>query len=895
MYCCVNSCKSSYYGHSDILTFHRLPTSLWRKEKWIDILKLDRKQITPNSVVCSNHFHKSDFIEGSKNPKKRLFPSALPFLLENYEKPDELMIPSNGFDDDDTDDDPQFNEIVFVEGVEEVSLPPPRTNVIEEVPMQEPPMIEWIDNTKPQKRPLHSSDDDIPSSSNLLVPLVKKNKQGIPVRQISSKRVKMKEQTNNVENKKVKKKLKKIASLNEIMSNLKKENLINEETLDILQTIRGTNKILFQTKLNIIKASPTFEKEYQQVLRSCALHLNYLSPKAYDFVRDNFDCFLPESDTISEWYQRSDYNSGFAKDALDVIKIAVTEAAYKSKKVILNLVLDDMIIEKSPGYTFNDDRDDFSIESTRILVLFVVCVNQNWKIPIGYFPMRYLDATQQSNLVKLCMESILKTGAEILGLSLLGDGESVLIAKLLGANLKDLNADNNNTFTVDASENRVCIIPDPCFMIQLITISFAKRGSFKDINRQLISWHYIDELRKIQKRNNNEELAKILDNTKLDDCVLSKSVAKAIDFCRDVLLLAQFCDSEATAYFINNLYNILDFLNGKSESFGKASSNENTENVLKYATDQIDYLSKLISIDGIRIIKQTNSFGFIGLINCLKNIKVIYERFIKNKLLDSLVFYKLNKDQIEQFFDSIRSQVGCYNPTVRQFKLVYKKHILRCKIRQASIGDSFSLDNVQFLNLSFSNPFESKKFEGSHQNMLHYIVDTSQEENETFLNDHDYFMEADILNEFTCHVVENIARFVIFKLEKLLSCTRCKKYLFTIKSFNTFNAYAKKGYRKLPSRDVICICSIAETQLRIQSRIFHKQEQISTQNIYNRIVINSLNELIGKTIFDGHVRNSGHFVAMAKIIIEFYLKTRNYYITSRRNNTFIPVTNNVSL
>lgn len=67
-------------------------------------------------------------------------------------------------------------------------------------------------------------------------------------------------------------------------------------------------------------------QKYDETLRSLSITLQFLSSKAYDFVRSTFNTSLPHPKTLSLWYKNVDGDPGVNVQALQAIqnKIEVT-------------------------------------------------------------------------------------------------------------------------------------------------------------------------------------------------------------------------------------------------------------------------------------------------------------------------------------------------------------------------------------------------------------------------------------------------------------------------------------------------------------------------------------------------------------------------------------------
>lgn len=139
------------------------------------------------------------------------------------------------------------------------------------------------------------------------------------------------------------------------------------------------------------------QKKYCEEIRTFALTLHFLSPKAYDYIRQTYNTCLPHTRTLNKWYQNVNCNPGFTKEAFDTLRLNVQ---ISSCPVICSLVFDEMAIRKSliweprrqkcygrVYYGHNIDNDSAE-EASQALVVLITCINGRWKIPIGYFTYR---------------------------------------------------------------------------------------------------------------------------------------------------------------------------------------------------------------------------------------------------------------------------------------------------------------------------------------------------------------------------------------------------------------------------------------------------------------------------------------------------------------------------
>lgn len=77
--------------------------------------------------------------------------------------------------------------------------------------------------------------------------------------------------------------------------------------------------------------------------------LHNISPKAYNYVRKKFGKNLPHSETIREWYRRSDLDvsPGVSKKSLEALEKLAKDMKDKGKRLVVSLVFDEMAIMRN--------------------------------------------------------------------------------------------------------------------------------------------------------------------------------------------------------------------------------------------------------------------------------------------------------------------------------------------------------------------------------------------------------------------------------------------------------------------------------------------------------------------------------------------------------------------
>ena len=263
----------------------------------------------------------------------------------------------------------------------------------------------------------------------------------------------------------------------------------------------------------------------------------------------------------------------------------VKDATKKGDDVLCGLMIDEMAIRKHlewdghkyVGYTDIgngiDDGDDSSPLASEAFVFMAVSLNINWKVPLGYFLIDGLSASERENLVKTCLLKLSDIGVKTVSLTCDGPSCNQSMIKLLGAKLDVDDLDPSFVHLADSSQ-KIHVVLDVCHMLKLVRNTLATQKIITDGNGGNIRWELIEELHKIQDeeglrlgnrlRGAHIQWAKQKMKVNLAAQTISVSVADAIEFCDLVLEIPAFHDSAPTVKFIrifDHLFNIFNSRN----------------------------------------------------------------------------------------------------------------------------------------------------------------------------------------------------------------------------------------------------------------------------------------------------------------------------------------------
>lgn len=692
---------------------------------------------------------------------------------------------------------------------------------------------------------------------------------------------------------------KKSAEMSTVIEELKMRSLVNQESADLLSSIEPVNRDFLKKFL----CKDTTARKYTPELRKFALTLHYISTKAYNFVRKQFNTCLPHPRTLSRWYQCIDGNPGFSKESIKAVKLLneINRKKNPLHKTLCALSFDEIAIRKGVhfdgsnciGFVNFGDTDINHNDNDQIakdaLVFMLTCINGSWKIPLGYFLINGISAEQKASLVKICVETLNQDcGVDILTLTFDGCAANISMAKILGCKL-DSTDFIDPSFTV--GNNKIVIFPDPSHMLKLVRNTLGEKGPIIDPYGRVISWDYVKALVELQ---DNEGLhlgnkltkshinfVKQVMKVKLAAQVMSESVANAIEFCERELNISNFKHSAGTVNFIrkmNNLFDVLNSRNLKAHTYKKPLCGKNFSEIKLFLDEMILYLTKL-KLGGKNIMESQRKTGFMGFLICIKSVIRLYETQVVNDNLKFLSTYKMSQDHLEYFFSAIRAKGGFNNnPSAQQFKTAFKRMLVHGEIKHISSGNCIPLEHINILTLTRPELAINKT---SNKNRLidDMFVDTEAVD-KILMKDHDYLTDPTILTEFSKHIITYIAGFIVSKLNKELHCEECVSAIVCTTKYVSLQLKKDKGGLYYPNKDVIKICEICEI-------IFRKNKGYYKKNILIELMQESLKYCLGCSFFsnDSHFKCQTfldcHYSLLIKAITLKYLKVRIHYATKK--------------
>lgn len=684
----------------------------------------------------------------------------------------------------------------------------------------------------------------------------------------------------------------KIISMASLLSELEKKSLITAENLCMLDSLGVKCKEIIKRQILERKSGTIIRNKYSPQLRTFALTLNFYSTKAYNYVRSTFNTCLPSPKTLGKWYRSVDGRAGFTQEAFEVLKY---KAEHETAPIYCCIVFDEMKIkskvEKNFGYVdFGDTIDsDCKEECTDALVFLVVPLHGRWKVPIGYFLINKLKAEQKKFLLTQAIDLCTEANIVVKAVTFDGCPTNLAMAKKLGC---DFNPDNLKT-VFKVGNNEIAMFLDPAHMIKLIRNAFEYYGEFKDAEQNTIQWSHIELLHRLQEeemfhaanklRSEHLLFKKNIMKVKLATQLFSRSVAIALQFCKNTLKLNEFQNIEGTAKMLLILNDLFDILDSKVHGYKlkRALNVENAEVVLsKLESCRNTLMTLTVNIQNklIRLVDSPRYTGFVGLCVCIESAKFLYNVLIKTQHCNYISFHRISQDHIELFFCNIRCHGGSNNnPTPKQFFGIYRKMLVHMELQPLNTGNCVALENIGILNCSSA----VKRI-----NLTTERGGTSFETEESISNNVLESLQQISFTQFSESIIEYIAGAVVHYLTRNIKCITCIKALVSLDQKKKSLIHGRDvGGLLYPSNTVTKICRRCEKVIRSTLNEGHDSKLYYKDKF--RLVTLTLRSLVNEVLFpqiqQHHFdhENCNHVIELAKSVMEKYIDIRLLYLTKR--------------
>lgn len=674
---------------------------------------------------------------------------------------------------------------------------------------------------------------------------------------------------------------------------------------------------------------------YTESVKVFARSLHFHSAAAYRFLRKELRNNLPHPNTLSCWVKHIQCEPGIIEQNVHAVQKKVDDAADKGKKLVFGITFDEISIMKKvewggknfEGFVdFGPDTDEFvNLKKTNIpaeaghaIVYMLVCINDNFKMPVAYYLIDQLNGQQKANLLQKILRYLHDRSVEVVSITFDGISSNFSMCAEMGANLKAKDLETT-AFTLEhpVSREPITVFYDPSHALKLVRNTLGAKKIIRTHEGQLVKWEHIVSLADIQKEQGLYPGQKITkrhveyknEKMRVDLAaqVLSDGTADALNYLEFDLkgnMSEMFKGAEATATFCRNINSAFDLLNSKNLYNKNPSRNgisdKNIENVKEKVEALVRYIkgleievppkkqsSKTTSTktsEFVCILETALKNGFQGLIMGLKNCVFLYLRLRSRAVISFLLTYKISQDHVETFFALVRRMFGCNNnPTTRKFKQALKKLMLHLNISVPLSANCTPRDDTLLLSVEPSIADETKTVEGSQAKYGKTDVDVDIPDDIATdfsepMNMHDYSRPV-MLNQYVDDVVEYLAGWVVRSVGSKIKCETCKKKLVAgeFKSPSLLIERKNRGGLTKPSKFVEIICKTAEKVIREYSHTL-----FALRNPLERLVVQSLNRLPSSVLRgDDHIFDQtplfDHHNQLVRNILERYICVRFHH------------------
>lgn len=567
--------------------------------------------------------------------------------------------------------------------------------------------------------------------------------------------------------------------------------------------------------------------KYAEAVRIFILTLRFYSPRAYEYIRLKFEKNLPHSATIRKWYQRSELRceTGICERSLELLKDLVQKLNQKNEKLHAALVHDEMSLrqhvewlkneKKFSGFiTFgkvNEEVETLPI-ATFVLVFMLSGINIPFNIPIAYYFISSLEGIDKVVLMSSIMQKLKNIGVNLLTTTSDGASTNITAYEILGTSF-DLR--HFNTQFTNPYDDAEIIYPflDIPHMLKLIRNVLANHKIIYDRLGRSIEWKFFEQLLEVKNKTNftTHKLTKDHINFKKNEMkvnlaaqTFSKSVAQSLKSLVN-RNYPGFESALATSEFAQRMDTLFDILNSDINYDGniyKSAITEETETeIFNFLDDMHSYIQHLsFKPFGKPIVETELRVGFKGMLIGMRNVKAIYLRLVKTKILESFPVRRICQCVLENLFGRCRSHSALgsnTNPTVSQFKSFIPKLLVNNEITSSVFANCS--DQLDILYLSSRIPTSNAKG----------IVHQSPQEREPEL--HQFLQEdEDEMNSVTTPISSNqeigiayVAGQIELKLEKL-----CSQYsiVFSENDEVIIDSFPVTKESRIPCRSTFDIC-----------------------------------------------------------------------------------------
>lgn len=143
--------------------------------------------------------------------------------------------------------------------------------------------------------------------------------------------------------------------------------------------------------------------------------------------------------------------------------------------------------------TTDTQDNDTATMANNACVLMDVAINQHWKIPIGYFLIKSLTASEKATVIKQALHLLNEVNAKVYSITFDGLSSNLTMCSILGANLCYGHSDFKPYFSNPATNDPCFIFLDLCHMIKLIRNTLGDEQVLKCEGHQIL-WLFFTKI-----------------------------------------------------------------------------------------------------------------------------------------------------------------------------------------------------------------------------------------------------------------------------------------------------------------------------------------------------------------------------------------------------------------
>lgn len=618
--------------------------------------------------------------------------------------------------------------------------------------------------------------------------------------------------------------------------------------------------------------------------------MHLYSPKAYNFLREKFNCNLPNESTIRKWYANCSSNGepGIQRECLEVLARLVTEFKNMNKTLYCSLSFDEMATKQNVKWSDSKKRflghttygSESRVIANQAIVFMLSGINSPFSMPIAYHFISSLNKSSKAKLLKEIIRAVSTFGIKITSITFDGLITNFSTCKELGASFELIDFRPYFVNEVDNNNTKIHIFLDPCHMLKLWRNTLGKHKTIVDGKGQQIKWIYFERLETYRVKNqfvthniNKKHIQWDKDkmNVLLAVQTLSNSVSKSLEFLMGNNING-FKNCAGTIEFTKKANDLFDVFNVNVPKSNNEHQFQNNENSFKNLMldknnktrifdflDEISRYIKSLKVLGKAITSSRNKTGFVGFLINIESLKNLYDEYVETDLLDQIPTFRLSQDHLESFFGRCRALCGSNNnPTEEEFLSAFRKLLVDSEISSSPFSNC--RDDLSILSVS------SRKDQSSVE------VCSTDDNVDAFSRIHQITTQDYLLDAFQYSTIAYIAAEIEAKIlnTAYFHCIACKE-VFKENEQSSSRYDFPQSIHHTPCKTTVDICVTANKFIKV----FQNDVKMRYLLLVNTILQNVNFDYIYLNSIE---HESGHMYYLVRFIIEEFIRRKFNYI-----------------